>query len=573
MKIITNNYFKVFVFFLIYIYIFIINNLFYTSTYSADYQKYVVYLEYFYGFINYTNLDQGSLYYSLVAITLNFFSQFTSPATLQFDISFSIQLTNNLLILFGLLGVYKLLNQLEIKFNNSILILIIVNFFPPLQSLKLAMKPEILIFSLLPWLIFLLKNYLDDENHISLIVAIIPTVLIGLSKGTGFAITSLFLLYVFFEILIKLNLKQFLGIFVIFVIFLTPIMYENYEVNNTHFLTRNDITENYKNRASLDILLKNDRGKTFQTPFGEIDISTVFGVTLLDTFDDHFLLDWNKDVSLFKKHRKDLLIPYDGEQILSIDLNNREIQYNGIFKNSIINLRVYLGIILTFIFYILLFRFRHEKKINKKIVRSPILGIFILYFHSLGIPQEDFDPLVADTFKTFYYSPFLVISFIFILSKLLDNINRQTIVITIIFIFSTLHINGFPKKDSSEYYGFLDELNQNNVLCEINSLIIFDIKNSSKCTNKVDELCKFYTNKEEFELETSKFLIVDNVSYVKDEFQTVNQCIDKINRVSQLETARLPIYNLSIFFMFILINLYTVLRPNNFPSRIWLSNN
>ncbi len=573
MKIITNNYFKVFVFFLIYIYIFIINNLFYTSTYSADYQKYVVYLEYFYGFINYTNLDQGSLYYSLVAITLNFFSQFTSPTTLQFDISFSIQFTNNLLILFGLLGVYKLLNQLEIKFNNSILILIIVNFFPPLQSLKLAMKPEILIFSLLPWLIFLLKNYLDDENHISIIVAIIPTVLIGLSKGTGFAITSLFLLYVFFEILIKLNLKQFLGIFVIFVIFLTPIMYENYEVNNTHFLTRNDITENYKNRASLDILLKNDRGKTFQTPFGEIDISTVFGVTLLDTFDDHFLLDWNKDVSLFKKHRKDLLIPYDGEQILSIDLNNREIQYNGIFKNSIINLRVYLGIILTFIFYILLFRFRHEKKINKKIVRSPILGIFILYFHSLGIPQEDFDPLVADTFKTFYYSPFLVISFIFILSKLLDNINRQTIVITIIFIFSTLHINGFPKKDSSEYYGFLDELNQNNVLCEINSLIIFDIKNSSKCTNKVDELCKFYTNKEEFELETSKFLIVDNVSYVKDEFQTVNQCINKINRVSQLETARLPIYNLSIFFMFILINLYTVLRPNNFPSRIWLSNN
>ena len=573
MKIITNNYFKVFVFFLIYIYIFIINNLFYTSTYSADYQKYVVYLEYFYGFINYTNLDQGSLYYSLVAITLNFFSQFTSPTTLQFDISFSIQFTNNLLILFGLLGVYKLLNQLEIKFNNSILILIIVNFFPPLQSLKLAMKPEILIFSLLPWLIFLLKNYLDDENHISLIVAIIPIVLIGLSKGTGFAITSLFLLYVFFEILIKLNLKQFLGIFVIFVIFLTPIMYENYKVNNTHFLTRNDITENYKNRASLDILLKNDRGKTFQTPFGEIDISTVFGVTLLDTFDDHFLLDWNKDVSLFKKHRKDLLIPYDGEQILSIDLNNREIQYNGIFKNSIINLRVYLGIILTFIFYILLFRFRHEKKINKKIVRSPILGIFILYFHSLGIPQEDFDPLVADTFKTFYYSPFLVISFIFILSKLLDNINRQTIVITIIFIFSTLHINGFPKKDSSEYYGFLDELNQNNVLCEINSLIIFDIKNSSKCTNKVDELCKFYTNKEEFELETSKFLIVDNVSYVKDEFQTVNQCINKINRVSQLETARLPIYNLSIFFMFILINLYTVLRPNNFPSRIWLSNN
>ena len=156
MKIIQSMKFKVSIFFLIYIYIFIINNLFYTSTFSADYQKYIVYLEYFYGYVDQTNLDQGSLYYSLVSLVLNLFTQFTSPSTLQYDISFSIQLTNSLLILFGMLGVYKLLQQLKVKENTSILILILVNFFPPLQSLKLAMKPEILMFSLLPWLIYLL---------------------------------------------------------------------------------------------------------------------------------------------------------------------------------------------------------------------------------------------------------------------------------------------------------------------------------------------------------------------------------------------------------------------------------
>ena len=573
MKIIQSMKFKVSIFFLIYIYIFIINNLFYTSTFSADYQKYIVYLEYFYGYVDQTNLDQGSLYYSLVSLVLNLFTQFTSPSTLQYDISFSIQLTNSLLILFGMLGVYKLLQQLKVKENTSILILILVNFFPPLQSLKLAMKPEILMFSLLPWLIYLLKSYLENGNHVSILLAIIPAVLIGSSKGTGFAITSLFIIYVFFEILIKLNLKQFCLLFIIFLVILSPTLYENYKINNTYFLTRTDITENYKNRASLDIIYKNEQGEIIQTPFGDVEISTVIGITLLDTFDDYFLLDWNKDVSLFKKHRKEILIPYDGNNIFDIDLQNREINYNGPLKNSIVNVRIYLGVLLTFIFYILLFRFKDNESINKKIVMSPFLGILVLYIHSLGIPQEDFDPLVADTFKTFYYSPFLIVSFIFLLSKLFNNITKLTILITIIFIFSTLYISGFPKKDSSQYFSYLDDMNQNNVLCEVNTLLIFDLKNNSKCTNKVVEFCSFYTNQDKYKLETSKFIIIENISYIDNEFETKNECVDEIQSQNLLNMSRLPYYNLSILVIFILIILFITSRPNSLPFRIWFTDN
>ena len=95
------------------------------------------------------------------------------------------------------------------------------------------------------------------------------------------------------------------------------------------------------------------------------------------------------------------------------------------------------------------------------------------------MPYEDFDPLVADTFKTFYYSPFLIISFSFLLAKYFKN-NKKNISILLIFLISSLYIYGFPKKDSSEYLGNIYELNRNNVLCELNIYIINDLKQNKR---------------------------------------------------------------------------------------------
>ena len=88
--------------------------------------------------------------------------------------------------------------------------------------------------------------------------------------------------------------------------------------------------------------------------------STVLGVTLLDTFDDYFLLNWNKDASLFKKFRKNIIEPNKDVQLIKVDFKNREILYNGPLKNSIQNLRIYLGLIFTVVFYILILRYKDK---------------------------------------------------------------------------------------------------------------------------------------------------------------------------------------------------------------------
>lgn len=568
MKIFKNTYFKLFIFIVIYFYIFLINNLFYTSTFSADYQKYVVYLEYFYNHSESTFLDQGTFYYAFVSIILNFFSQYVSPNTLQLDISFAIQFANNLLILFGLLGVYNLIKQLGVEKTKIFNILIIINFFPPLQSLKLAMKPEVFMFALLPWVIFLLKLFLLEEKNIYLYSSIIPFLLIITSKGTGLAITSIFVFFVFYEILKKLEIKKLFLVILISLFLTVPILLENNNINSNYFLDRNDITENYNYKAELDIIYRNSNGNILNTPFGNFHVSTVLGVTLLDTFDDYFLLGWNKDVSLFKNFRKNIIEPSNQNLFLKIDLKNRELLYDGPFKNSLKNLRIYIGLLLTIIFYLLIFKYKDSESLNKRIVLSPLIGILILYIHALGVPYEDFDPLVADTFKTYYYSPFLVISFVFLSAKFLEK-DKKSKAIVLIFLISSVYIFGFPKKDSAQYLNDIGSRNQNNVLCELNLNIFNDLrKESNSCTDKKVEFCKYYFIKESIELETSRFLIEKNLSNINKQFQSYEKCVSEIEIKRFIKISRLPVFNLSLFILFCINISYLFLRLDNFPSRI-----
>ena len=159
-------------------------------------------------------------------------------------------------------------------------------------------------------------------------------------------ISGLFVLYAFFGVIKKLGLRQMLFLTLISFFVLVPLLVENTNINNNLFLERTDITENYKHKASIDILYRNTQGRSVASPLGSLQTSTVLGVTLLDTFDDYFLLNWNKDASLFKKFRKNIIEPNKDVQLIKVDFKNREILYNGPLKNSIQNLRIYLGLIL-----------------------------------------------------------------------------------------------------------------------------------------------------------------------------------------------------------------------------------
>ena len=83
--------------------------------------------------------------------------------------------------------------------------------------------------------------------------------------------------------------------------------------------------------------------------------------------------------------------------------------------------------------------------------------MFILYINSLGIPENNFDPFTSDTFKVFYYSPFIIL--VFLLFIFLVNKRFFVFFSHNIYIFN-LYIVGFPKQDSSQYYSELEDLNR-----------------------------------------------------------------------------------------------------------------
>ena len=78
------------------------------------------------------------------------------------------------------------------------------------------------------------------------------------------------------------------------------------------------------------------------------------------------------------------------------------------------DLRANIGLLISIIFYFYLIYFSYKDKIYRKFYLAPIIGIILLGINSLGYPSPNFNPLKADTFKTFYYVFILAIAFAFI---------------------------------------------------------------------------------------------------------------------------------------------------------------
>ena len=93
-------------------------NLYYDSSSGQDFDKYNRYLKYFNGDLNSTNLEQNPIYYFYVSKIMEMNSEkniFNSYETL---VSFSIQSTNYLIYIVGLIGLYKLLKLYEVEISN-----------------------------------------------------------------------------------------------------------------------------------------------------------------------------------------------------------------------------------------------------------------------------------------------------------------------------------------------------------------------------------------------------------------------------------------------------------------------
>ncbi len=577
-KIKTDLLFKLnlLIFLLITFYIFSFTNLFFYSTYGADYQKYITYLEFFFGTVENTGSEQSPLYFFLVSFILNFRSKFISPSFLQSEISFAIQLTNLFILLIGLLGLYFLLKQFNISKNKIILVFHLLNIFPPMLSLRLTMKPEILVFALIPWFLYLINLFSKTKNINFLFIALIPSVLISSSKGSWLGIFLIFGFFIFISIFKKLNIKSIFLLILLFFIIFSVVTYENEQLNKFSVLDF-QITENYNNSANLSIIYKNELGPRQSFNNFEFDVGTLLGITVLDTFSDHFNFFWDKDVSFFNQHRKEIIVENSSVNFFEIDTTNRNIKYNGPFKESLKNLRLIIGVCLTILFYIFILFFSVKQKKYRLYILSPFIGMLILLINALGFPTNNFDPFVADTFKTFYYSPFLILAFTFLLISLKQRSVFIQISLIVLYVFTMIFIYGFPKQDSSEYIADLNDRNVRSVMCETNKYLIFDLNNKSECLSKYDEFCKFQNSRVDEiitiegtnKLDTSGFIIHRMFSEISSNKITDNSCFEKQKTSGLIDFSKIPKINLLLLFSFFILILiqknknFMALLPSN----------
>ena len=108
---------------------------------------------------------------------------------------------------------------------------------------------------------------------------------------------------------------------------------------------------------------------------------------------------------------------------------------------------------------------------------------------------KNFDPLVGDSVKVFYYSFFVLLSYIFLISEVFRRIKLGRVFFLIIFNFLFLFLIGFPFSYSDETINDINYKNSTLPLCEINEPIIknlFFLDNSDlDCKKDFQEIDKF----------------------------------------------------------------------------------
>ena len=113
------------------------------------------------------------------------------------------------------------------------------------------------------------------------------------------------------------------------------------------------------------------------------------------------------------------------------------------------------------------------------------MGYLVLIIHIVsGFPENNFDPLIGDTLKPFYYSFFLMISICFVITEIAKTKLRS--ITLLIFIFPIfMYIYGFPKDYSDESRNVLNQINSYSTFCEMNNNLFNFVNDSEiKCENK-----------------------------------------------------------------------------------------
>ena len=478
-----------------------INYLFYDINDSPDFDKYIIYFDHFFS-NEITNKEHGLMYYYLHSFNYSFF--YSDLNNFNLFIHKSILQVNFYIFIFGIIGYYHLLKFFNFSLNVIFPTLIFLNFFPPSISMRLVYKPEILAFALLPWIIYLLEKYLKSKK-ISYLFLSVPLLVSTLTiKGNVLVIVSLYIFFSYFKILISTSKKQFFIISIISFISFFGLSYENNLSNGKSILdiqSGSSIEESYNFRAPFSIIYKADMYNLLTSPIKHDHANSFIGITLLETTGDYFDLYWDNDGTDYFKERKEIFTFVQSNEIKRPKFDKSTSNFI-IYQQRMTDVYLYqtIGILLSiFLFYFLIVNILKNNK-YRKLLFAVFVGMAVLLFHSIsGIPRNNFDPSVGDTFKPLYYSFVFTLSFtILIAIKLSEKYKR--IFYLGIYCFLIIFILGFPKNQEFSPSTDMVERIQSSLFCSVEKTIYFDSQdmNFINCDNNnflnTDSSNDFYKN-------------------------------------------------------------------------------
>ena len=238
------------------------------------------------------------------------------------------------------------------------------------------------------------------------------------------------------------------------------------------------------------------------------------------------------------------------------------------------DLRANIALLISIIFYFYLMYFSYRDKIYRKFYLAPIIGIILLGINSLGYPSPNFNPLKADTFKSFYYAFFLAIAFAFLTAKFFNKIKPYKILIILFYISLIFFIAGHPKNNDQLFSEQLVAQNEYSLFCDINNALIFqnpvielfhvsgNVNNlNSDCRNK--SISKKYLTYSilKSDIDFPNCLMSDNVS-LNQEASSKRGCrniqFELIKNHNIEYSKRIPIFGLLIYILSNLTIVYTL---------------
>ena len=443
------NYFNTFNFFILSSLLytsFVVYYLSYDIVQSPDFEKYIQYLFFYDGQLDTTGLEQGNLYFYLAYSISYFVTKLIPVITTNEILNISIHLTNLILIFFAFVGLFKYLVIKGFQKKNIYLALISIVFLPQLNVLRFSFKPELLAFTFLTWLFYLLEKYKATKVDFYLYQFSILLALLSTSKVSIVVMVGILLLFEIVSNHRYLFSKKYLRVYFLFFLCFSVLSVENYLFNDK-LITQVEHDEQYNNKAGAEFFTTFSKKDLIDNPNRYFFSDSFLGIILLDNFGDFFKLYWESEYTELNNERLDFFTVndtnnYNSIPTISFDKStsiwriSANVGTRHSDKNHENESRIRLGLYTTIVFYLFVFisLFIKFKFKIKALIVSPLIGIFIVALSASGIFGNNFDPQVGDSLKTFYYAFFVVSSFCVLIAQIFEKFNLPKKTITILIL-------------------------------------------------------------------------------------------------------------------------------------------